>query len=284
MVSEDDLGQLPLRAIVAFATRCARRARLLYRLSAGEPGAAEYESAVDRAIELAESLATDRPGDGTAFASNVANFASNVANRAGTDAPDRAATAAAFAAGDAAFAAAAAAGPSIVDARRAARAGADAADKCAAAGRAAARAGVDAADRYAARAADDDYGKLLRLNLGKYPDLGQPVDPSESGPLGPLWPDGEPEWLRGEGHVPQETEVTLVSKAAASSSASVEVHRAATSSVLPLTVYLDPGDAPQELITEYFLALSALYQAHGGSGLQFVNDERRSFVMEEVTP
>jgi hypothetical protein len=35
-------------------------------------------------------------------------------------------------------------------------------------------------------AALNDYDKLLRLNLGDYPDLGDPIDPSTRGPLGPL--------------------------------------------------------------------------------------------------
>ena len=35
-------------------------------------------------------------------------------------------------------------------------------------------------------AALNDYEKLLRLDLGEYPDLGEPVDPSTQGPLGPL--------------------------------------------------------------------------------------------------
>jgi hypothetical protein len=31
-----------------------------------------------------------------------------------------------------------------------------------------------------------DYHKLVRLELGRYPELGAPVDPSPGGPLGPL--------------------------------------------------------------------------------------------------
>ena len=36
------------------------------------------------------------------------------------------------------------------------------------------------------RAADRDYRALLRLDLGRFPDEGRPVDPSPDGPLGPL--------------------------------------------------------------------------------------------------
>jgi hypothetical protein len=35
-------------------------------------------------------------------------------------------------------------------------------------------------------AAIDDYEKLLRLELGKYPEAGEPVDPSSKGQLGSL--------------------------------------------------------------------------------------------------
>ena len=52
--------------------------------------------------------------------------------------------------------------------------------------------------------------------------------------------------------------------------------------VSPFSVFIDPGSAPQELITDFFIALSAAYRAHGGSGLQIVNDEYRSLVGEEV--
>ena len=35
-------------------------------------------------------------------------------------------------------------------------------------------------------AALSDYDKLVRLQLGCFPELGNPVDPSPGGPLGPL--------------------------------------------------------------------------------------------------
>jgi hypothetical protein len=55
---------------------------------------------------------------------------------------------------------------------------------------------VSAYDPYtsssAAISAIIDYQKLLRLNLDKY----EPIDASENGPLGPYWPDGEPDWYK----------------------------------------------------------------------------------------
>jgi hypothetical protein len=46
------------------------------------------------------------------------------------------------------------------------------------------------------RAMATDYRTLIALGLGQFPSLGNPVDLSASGPLGSLWPDGEPAWFR----------------------------------------------------------------------------------------
>jgi RNA polymerase sigma factor (sigma-70 family) len=75
---------------------------------------------------------------------------------------------------------------------------ADAADAAFAAYLAAADAADAAADAafaafaayYAAgEAARADYDGLLELDLGTYPEPGQPIDPTDRGPLGPLWPE-----------------------------------------------------------------------------------------------
>jgi len=47
-----------------------------------------------------------------------------------------------------------------------------------------------------------------------------------------------------------------------------------------LPVYIDPGEAPQELLTEFYVALATAYRAFGGSGLTISNEGRRSFAME----
>src|SRR5262249_20990648 len=60
----------------------------------------------------------------------------------------------------------------------------------AAADAATAAGGVDAASP--ARA---DLARLLGLNLGGPRELGQPIDASENGPLGRLWPSGAPDWF-----------------------------------------------------------------------------------------
>ncbi|MFI5456273.1 MAG: hypothetical protein ACHRXM_12570 [Isosphaerales bacterium] len=38
------------------------------------------------------------------------------------------------------------------------------------------------------KGAVEDYEKLLRLDIGSYPQAGKPIDPSPDGPLGPLRP------------------------------------------------------------------------------------------------
>jgi hypothetical protein len=40
-----------------------------------------------------------------------------------------------------------------------------------------------------------DLDRLLGLDLGRTGELGQPIDATEAGPLGPLWPGGAPDWF-----------------------------------------------------------------------------------------
>jgi len=49
-----------------------------------------------------------------------------------------------------------------------------------------------------------------------------------------------------------------------------------------LRVSLYPGDSSQEVITEFYLALSAVYRACGGSGLRCVGP-RDSFITQDST-
>lgn len=184
--TEDDLKTLPLRAIVAYAVRCAKRVQPLYAGAAWLPGFAEHEAAVERAISLAQNFCLGQ--DVSAIDDAVA--AAAAAEAAAWVAAD-AAKAAAFAAAYAAYAA------------NAANAATYAADEAVDAAIAAADAEAEAyadddlcADntRVAARAAKTDIDRLLQLNLGTYPELGQRIDPTENGPLGLLWPEGPPEW------------------------------------------------------------------------------------------
>ena len=73
-------------------------------------------------------------------------------------------------------------------------AAAAAADWAANAAAAADWAAAAAARADARAAAASDLDRLIALNPGEPDALGAPIDPSEAGPLGPLWPQGVPEW------------------------------------------------------------------------------------------
>jgi hypothetical protein len=193
VVRADELCKLPLRAIVAFAVRCARRVEpLTARL--GEPS----KDIVNNAIATAQAFANGVSLDMNTFdeaaraatrAADVVLYGSALGSTIGTHAAN--AARAAWAAAETARAAHACIRAIGVGAR----AGADfeaklAAQTAGAADDAAtAAAGVDAAN--AARA---DLSRLLGLNLGGPGESGQPINASESGPLGSLWPAGAPEW------------------------------------------------------------------------------------------
>jgi len=55
---------------------------------------------------------------------------------------------------------------------------------------------ASAHDADVADAARADFSHLLTLKLGEPLELGSPIDTSENGPLGPLWPEGLPASLR----------------------------------------------------------------------------------------
>ena len=172
MATEDireRLAKLPHHAVVAFAARCARRVQPLTHILPQRD-----RDTIDRALASAEAFAKG------------ADAARADAARADARAAD-------------ARAAAARAADAWTAARAAAAAAADAAAAAAddwAAHTAAAAAWADAAaaraDARAAAASDLD--RLIALNPGAPDALGAPIDPSEAGPLGPLWPQGVPEW------------------------------------------------------------------------------------------
>lgn len=180
---EGELSKLPARATAAFAARCARRVRPLFgsHLPGGE--------AIEHAIVVAEQIAS-----GVTVKDDDAKAA---------------AKAAAWAAHAASNAAAAADCPStaVSAAQAAAYAAVEAAD-CSPAGAAesadAAVAYVSYADESAGfspesdteRAMVEDLRRLAALRLGEPQTLGREIDTTPTGALGPLWPDGEPEWFR----------------------------------------------------------------------------------------
>jgi hypothetical protein len=177
VVIENRLRRRALRAQVAFAARCARRVQPLTNRRFADR---HKHEAVERAIALAEQFAggiSVKPHAGRA-----ADAAREVARAAWT-AQDITASRAA----DAATYAAQAAGAHTAAGRVAEAAFYAYSDAAAAANAAGAR------DAFFA-ASVRDLAKLARLKLGAFPELGAPIDPSESGALGPLWPEGQPEW------------------------------------------------------------------------------------------
>jgi hypothetical protein len=192
----DQLKALPLRAIVAFAARCARRVEPLALLPEGHPQRESRREAVEAALRMAESFArgTDEPPDESVVA------AIDVIRDAGGE---LAAAAAASAIAQAAHAAASAwhawsqvAKGSRAPGNQTAEAGrfrgalshvtADLAAMNAFTAAAEAFVSVGYRNEHFVDAALKDYTTLIDLELGRYPEPGNPVDPSPGGPLGPL--------------------------------------------------------------------------------------------------
>jgi len=190
----EDLKKLPLRAIVAFAARCARRVEPLSQLPADHPLRDARRTAIGNAIQLAEEIARGSAcasvepvvqaldstqaiaGNGIACECAAAAAARTAATvwlvinplesdrdkKRWTNTPEARTYASHLASDSAEFVA--------MDAFTAAVEAADA---------------VAHSDSFV-RGAIHDYTTLLGLHLGTYTEAGQPVDPSSAGPLGPL--------------------------------------------------------------------------------------------------
>jgi uncharacterized protein (UPF0147 family) len=194
----EDLKQLPLRAMVAFAARCARRVEHLAQLPEGHPGKEERRVAVDAALRLAEDVAR---GEACSAAESVVQ-AIDVSRRAACVAPS--CESAVAAAAEAAHAAASVL--SVLDravedqdmpqSARTAEAheflGSLERSTVDLTALSAYTAAVDAFDAVGINnegfvgPALNDFDKLLRLQLGRYPQPGDPIDASPAGPLGPI--------------------------------------------------------------------------------------------------
>jgi hypothetical protein len=193
----EDLKKLPLRAIVAFAARCARRVEPIAQFPAGDPQQEAHRVAIDDAIRLAEEIA--RGSACTAIEPVVRALEATRAISGAWVACECAAAAAAAAARTAATVCLMLnPGEGDRDADRwtntpearsylshLANVTADivALDAFTAAVEAANAVAFDDAFM---RGAIQDYERLLGLHLGTYPQAGQPIDPSPDGPLGPL--------------------------------------------------------------------------------------------------
>ncbi len=197
-LSVESLRKLPLRAIVAFAARSARRVEPLAGLPEGHPARESRRAAVDAALRAAEDFARGvDPPDAAAVVRDV-----DAARGAEGDTPsgDGAIASVAFTA-HAMFAALHAIENRgrVADLRfwertHEARESLDLLSQTSAdfAAMSAHTAGAEAF--YAVGVHNEafvaaslrDYRRLLDLGLGSFPEPGAPVDPSAGGPLGPF--------------------------------------------------------------------------------------------------
>jgi hypothetical protein len=193
----EHLKQLPLRAIVAFAARCARRVQALAQLPEGHPERERLQDAVEAALRMAEGFAS---GSTAPLADSVVEAVDASRHVAGTPLSTKEAAAAVSEAARAAASAWHLIGSQeaekdkpremkTAEARKFLGAlTVDTADLAALHAFTAAVGACDAVgyhnEEFVA-AALNDYDRLLRLKLGHYPEAGDPIDPSPSGPLGP---------------------------------------------------------------------------------------------------
>jgi hypothetical protein len=194
-VSTEDLKKLPLRAIVALAARCARRVEPLSRLPDGHPDMDRCRTAVDGAIRLAEEFAKGAPCQ--AVPSVIREVEACRALAQGEHVRETALAAVVWASH---AAAAAMEGLGLRDEPREvnelsterpnsfaqlANVEADLAAREAFTAAVDAARAVGFADHFI-KGAMQDYEALLKLELGRYPEAGNPIDPSPPGPLGHL--------------------------------------------------------------------------------------------------
>ena len=193
--TSEDMKRLPLRAIAALAARCARRVAPKALLPDTHPDAHRYRDAVANAIELTEGFAKGSPCP--TIESVVREIESCQALAEGDFVRESAMHAVVLAAHTAATAiraldlrgvplqshALGAAKPNPFP-----HLAEVTADLCARDAYTAAltSANADGHTDGFVNDAVEDYKKLLSLDLGTYPQAGQPIDPSSKGPLGPL--------------------------------------------------------------------------------------------------
>jgi hypothetical protein len=196
-ITVEHLKQLPLRAIVAFAVRCARRVEQHAELPEGHPQRESRRAAIEAALRMAEAFAqgSDAPPDESVIAAVTASRNVTGGPPGSADATAAAAEAAHAAAGawQVAFERREEVGPWATDTAEAGRCRKGVEDVTAEL--AALNALTAAEDANVSigyhnegflDAARSDYNQLIRLKAGRYPELGNPIDPSTGGPLGRL--------------------------------------------------------------------------------------------------
>jgi hypothetical protein len=187
-ISLSDLAQMTLRGNVAFAVRCAERLRPCFELPADAPRRREQIAAVDAAIRVAAAFCRGLPVE--------AGRAAAAAKLAGVVAEETCEST--RFAGYAAVRAAAAA----AHAEEYVHGKSDSSiSEVVAAAFGAGRVLAGNSDLFTQdlilAALFADMENLVSLAKGASQDLGPPIDPSESGPLGSLWPAGTPAWFGG---------------------------------------------------------------------------------------
>ncbi|HUG90441.1 MAG TPA: hypothetical protein VML55_06390 [Planctomycetaceae bacterium] len=177
-----DLKQLPLRALIAFTARCAKRAVAKYGVAPDHPDAESCRQAVRDAVRLASEFASGAdPGLKEVLAVENGVVQAVLGARQLADVNPTAAFAAnsAYAAINATHLALESAGDPDAKSK---------AEQCAEVCKAAADAAV-AADKTIKGTVIRDWETLRQLGLGRFPAVGKPVDPDVFGPLGPLYQD-----------------------------------------------------------------------------------------------
>jgi hypothetical protein len=192
-----DLKRLPLRAMVAFAARCGRRVEHLAQLPEGDSRKEEHRRAIEAALCLAEGVAR---GDACPSAESVLQAIDKSRGAAALPSCQSAAVAATEAAR-------AAVSVLTVIEREVEDQDMPPSERTAEARKflgglehslvdvVALSAYTAAAEAYDAVGIHNegfvgpslnDFDKLITLKLGRYPEPGDPIDPSSSGPLGPI--------------------------------------------------------------------------------------------------
>lgn len=183
--TREDLRKLSLRAVVAFAARCGRRVQPLYQLASDLPDALEYTTSVGHALSLAEDVARGKTQDDpNVFIAVIVKAKAAIAPYTFVDSQ--------IVADVAAEAAKAAFAVSTNDGDNGRKFAYEAAFISVNAASDADN-GDDAMSEVAA-AARADFQRLIEIERGSESKLGNQIDMSDDGPLGSLWPNGEPKW------------------------------------------------------------------------------------------
>jgi hypothetical protein len=250
----EEFEHLPIRGVVAIAARCARWGRPLYRLPVDVPDRDRHERAVDNAIKIAEQYAT-----GIAVSKRVTSRAASKVTEATTVAEAASGSSSAMCAASAYFALSAASAAS--DDLFAASASATAASS------AALKAAPSPVPVNADLAALRNYSEKMTDPVG-------PVDPSEFGPLGPLWPDGTPDWYTPKPEptaeeLDEEGRAAVASEAAAAFEAAPLFRAEAVFEAAPsLVIVWDPDVLSAGEYAELVATLGDLVRAEGASGIE----------------